>query len=187
MTTHIINKTVFLDRDGVINQDSPLYIKSPDEFIFIPGSTDAIKCLSQNGFDVMVITNQSVIGRKMIPQATLDAIFEKMNHGIEEIGGKIKDIFFCPHAPEDGCDCRKPKPGMIENAHKKYGMDLSTAFVVGDSPKDIECAMAAGVGHTALVKTGNGIKAQTRLAEKGVYPDHVGDNLLDVARWIISR
>ena len=105
--------TVFLDRDGVINQDSAEYIKHPSEFEFIPKSPEAIALLFRNGFQVIVITNQSMIGRNIATQEALDAVFKKMKAGVEKAGGRITDIFCCPHAPEDQCSCRKPKPGLI--------------------------------------------------------------------------
>lgn len=184
----IINtdKIVFLDRDGVINRDSPDYIKSPEEFHFIPGSRSAIRDLTAAGFAVIVITNQSVIGRKMADKATLEAIFAKMTDGVTARGGRILDIFFCPHTPSDGCDCRKPKPGLLEQASSKYGIDLSLAFMVGDSAKDIECARGAGVGASVLVMTGNGPKALATLAEKGAHPDFVAADLVEATGWILN-
>ncbi len=177
---------VFLDRDGVINIDSPEYIKNESEFEFIPESPEAIALLNQNGFKVIVITNQSVIGRKMISQKTLNAIFKKMKNGIKKAGGEITDIFFCPHAPEKNCSCRKPKPGLILEAKKKYQIDLNQTFMVGDSAKDIECALNAGCSKVLLVKTGNGLKARHYLLQKGIIPDYIGKNLYETALWIIN-
>ncbi len=180
------NKIVFLDRDGVINRDSPDYIKSPEEFHFIPGSRSAIRDLTAAGFAVIVITNQSVIGRRMANEATLEAIFTKMREGVAQRGGRIADIFFCPHTPADGCDCRKPKPGLLEQASAKYGIDLSSACMVGDSAKDIECARGAMVGSTVLVMTGNGPKALCALEEKEIRPDFVAADLAEAAGWILN-
>lgn len=180
-------KTVFLDRDGVINRDSPDYIKNRDEFVFLPNSTDAVKMLTEHGMDSIVISNQSVINRKMTPPDELDAIFEKMTSGVAEAGGCVKDIFFCPHIPEDNCSCRKPLPGLIQAAREKYGIDLSAACMVGDSAKDIECARNAGCAFSVLVKTGNGLKAERVLAEKNIFPDYVAEDLLDAARWIVKQ
>lgn len=178
--------SVFLDRDGVINVDSSDYIKTESEFEFIPKSPEAIALLTQNGFNVIVITNQSLIGRKMISQKTLDTIFKKMTDGIKKTGGDITDIFFCPHSPQDNCSCRKPKPGLILKAQKKYGIDLDKSFMVGDSAKDIECARNAGCAKAVLVKTGNGVKAAQQLFQKGFIPDFIGTDLYDAALWIIN-
>ncbi len=181
-----INKTVFLDRDGVINQDSPDYIKTPSEFIFIPGSIDAIKTLTLNNFDVIIITNQSAINRQMISTNTLENIFFKMKTRVQQSGGKIKDIFYCPHKPDDNCDCRKPKPGMILKAQKKHHIDLSKSIMVGDSAKDIECSIAAGCGFSALVRTGIRTTSEKALIEKNIHPDYIGNDLFDVVNWIIK-
>jgi D-glycero-D-manno-heptose 1,7-bisphosphate phosphatase len=183
--TKIMKNFVFLDRDGVINIDSPAYIKNESEFEFIPKSCEAIALLCKNNFQIIVITNQSLIGRKMISQKTLDAIFKKMRAGIKKAGGDIKDIFFCPHTPKDNCSCRKPKPGLIIAAQKKYQINLDHSFMVGDSAKDIECARNAGCSKALLVKTGNGIKARQKLLNKGIIPDFIGADLYETARWII--
>lgn len=178
--------TVFLDRDGVINIDSADYIKTPDEFRFIPKSAEAVALLSRAGFRIIIITNQSVIGRQMATRATLDAIFKKMTDGVEAAGGKIDDIFFCPHTPDAGCDCRKPKPKMIRDACEKYGIDPSFAMMIGDSAKDMECAVNAGCSKKILVRTGNGVSAYETLKSSGVFPDYFAEDLYDAALWILK-
>lgn len=180
-------KTIFLDRDGVINVDSADYIKTPEEFSFIPESPEGVALLSRNGFDVIVITNQSLIGRKMATPETLDAIFKKMTSGIENAGGCIKDIFFCPHTPQAGCDCRKPSPGMILAAFKKYQIQPGQSLMVGDSVKDIECARRAGCQTNILVQTGNGTSALKQLQKQNIQPGHIARNLYSAAQWIISH
>ncbi|SDU45487.1 D-glycero-D-manno-heptose 1,7-bisphosphate phosphatase [Desulfobacula phenolica] len=182
----IMEYTVFLDRDGVINKDSSEYIKDPSEFAFIPNSPEAIALLTKNGFNVIVITNQSLIGRHMATPDKLQAIFEKMKKGVKKAGGEIKDIFFCPHVPEDKCFCRKPMPGLIFDANKKYPIDLAQSCMVGDSAKDIECARNAGCSKAVLVKTGNGKTAQADLRKKGITPDHIASDLYEAACWIIK-
>lgn len=182
-----MDRVVFLDRDGVINMDSPDYIKKPEEFEFISKSPEAVSLLCRNGFSVIVITNQSLIGRKMADQNTLEAIFAKMKQGIENAGGRIHDIFFCPHLPGDNCSCRKPKPGLILDAKGKYGIDLEQCVMVGDSAKDIECGKAAGCGTTLLVRTGNGEKAAQKLAQQNTPPDHTADDLYAASLWIIEH
>lgn len=181
-----MKKTVFIDRDGVINRDSSDYIKTCDEFEFLPGSLDAFRLLDEVSYDAIVITNQSVIGRKMVTPEGLDAIFNKLKKGVEAHGGMIKDIFFCPHIPEDRCGCRKPLPGMIREAGEKYNLDLSETCMIGDSAKDIECAKNAGCGLSVLVKTGNGLNAAKELDKKNTNPDYIADNLLDAVRWLIK-
>jgi D-glycero-D-manno-heptose 1,7-bisphosphate phosphatase len=180
-------RVVFLDRDGVINRDSPDYIKSWSEFEFLPGSLEALKELKANGFAVILITNQSVIERKMISQNSLEHIHDMMKKTVLSKGGEIKDIFFCPHIPENNCDCRKPSPGLILEATEKHRIDLKASIMVGDSAKDIECARNAGCGTVILVKTGNGAMAEKQLKEKMIRPDVIVRDLLEAAHWIISR
>lgn len=179
--------TIFLDRDGVINVDSASYIKTPGEFRFIPGSAEAVALLFQRGFQIIVITNQSMINRKISNRENLDAIFAAMKAGIREKGGEIRDIFYCPHAPEEGCSCRKPEPGLIDLACTTYGISPLESFMVGDSAKDMECAHNAGVGKTVLVLTGNGRKALKRLEAKQIKPDFIALDLMDAARWILKQ
>ena len=183
----ILRKVVFLDRDGVINRDSPDYIKSWSEFEFLPGSLEAIKLLTLNGFATIVITNQSVINRKMVSGKVLDCIHTMMKEAVTSKGGQIKDIFFCPHVPEDRCNCRKPSPGLIFKAKRKYRIDIATSVMVGDSAKDIECARNAGCRHAVLVKTGNGSEAEKILKEKAIYPDLIARDLLEAVGWIITH
>ena len=178
---------VFLDRDGVINQDSPEYIKHPSEFHFIPGSRRAIARLNRHGFDIILITNQSIIGRNMVTPQTLDLIFDKMRQGIEAAGGRILDIFLCPHTPDAGCDCRKPEPGLIFQAKKRYNIDLSRSLFVGDSVKDIQAARHAGCSKAVLVATGNGKQAFQELTGLGTPPDHYAENLMAAALWITHQ
>ncbi len=182
-----MDRFVFLDRDGVINTESADYIKTPSEFEFIHQSPEAIALLCQNGFSVIVVTNQSLIGRKMASMETLSAIFQKMTRGIEDAGGWITDIFFCPHTPQDLCTCRKPAPGLILEAQKKYGIDLGTACMVGDKTTDIDCGKTAGCSTTILVKTGYGETALDQLAKENHRPDHVAQNLYDAAVWIVEH
>jgi D-glycero-D-manno-heptose 1,7-bisphosphate phosphatase len=183
----LLKNVVFLDRDGAINRDSPDYITSWAEFEFIPGSIDAIKLLNLNGFVVIIITNQSVINRNMISLDDLEYIHSMMKSAFKSGGGEIKDIFYCPHIPEDRCDCRKPEPGLIHKAQKIYNIDLANSVMVGDSVKDIMCARNAGCGHSILVKTGNGVDAEKILAQKKIFPDHVAEDILNAAKWIVTN
>lgn len=182
----LLKKVVFLDRDGVINRDSSDYIKCWEEFIFLPNSLEALKILTLKGFTLIVITNQSIINRKWVLPEVLEDMHRRLKSTVASHGGRITDIFFCPHTPDQGCSCRKPKPGLIEQACEKYVIDLSDAIMVGDSAKDILCAMAAGCGRTILVQTGNGMEAKDALALGNVYPTVVVADLLEAARWIIS-
>ena len=166
-------KLIILDRDGVINHDSDLYIKSPDEWKPIPGSLDAIARLNQWGYRVVVATNQSGIGRGLFEMDTLNAIHDAMHRAVHQAGGRIDAIFFCPHADEANCGCRKPKPGMLLEIARRLNVDLEGVPVVGDSLRDLQAAAAAGA-RPVLVLTGKGRK--TRDAGglppgTAVYPD----------------
>lgn len=186
----MLKQVVFLDRDGVINQDSSDYIKSWEEFIFLPNSLEALKMLTRKGCTLIVITNQSIIHRKWVLPEVLEDMHRRLKSVVASHGGKITDIFFCPHTPEQGCSCRKPKPGLILQACQKYAIDLSDAIMVGDSAKDILCGMAAGCGRTILVQTANapigGVSVRDALALDNVYPTAVVADLMEAARWIIS-
>ncbi|MBF0202422.1 MAG: D-glycero-beta-D-manno-heptose 1,7-bisphosphate 7-phosphatase [Desulfamplus sp.] len=178
--------TVFLDRDGVINVDSRHYIKNSREFHFIQGSAGAMALFTDAGWDIIVVTNQSGIGRGIIKKEDLGAIFSKMEQGTKEAGASIKDIFHCPHTPWHGCRCRKPAPGMIMDAVEKHNIDLSRSVMVGDSVKDIECGRAAGCAFSVLVLTGNGEESLSVLKGRGTPPDMVARDLLEAAEVIIS-
>jgi len=182
-----LNKVVFLDRDGTINRDSPDYIKSRAEFEFIPGSIEAIGELTANGFTVIVITNQSALARKLVSSAELDAMHAMMCEAVAAGGGRITDVFFCPHMPDEGCDCRKPAPGLIWQARQKYDLDLADAVMVGDSVKDVACGRNAGCGLTVLVKSGTDPDVENKLKKSPFAADRVAQNLLEAAGWIIDQ
>jgi D-glycero-D-manno-heptose 1,7-bisphosphate phosphatase len=179
-------RIVFLDRDGVINRDSPEYIKSWREFEFLPRSLAALRLLNENLFQVLIITNQSAVNRRMISLRDLNHIHLKMNAAIKAAGGLIQDIFFCPHVPQDRCLCRKPKPGMLFSAQQKYRINLTAAYMVGDRAKDVECAKQAGCGCALLVQTASN-EAERTLALKKIEPDFVAEDLFAAAEWIIAH
>jgi D-glycero-D-manno-heptose 1,7-bisphosphate phosphatase len=187
MKDEMAKRYVFLDRDGVINKDSPDYVKSWSEFEFLPESLDAIRLLTENNYSVVIITNQSIINRKMASLDDLEFTHAMMKKNVREGGGEIKDIFFCPHKPEDGCKCRKPEPGLILEAQKKYGIDVKNSVMVGDNAKDIECARRAGCRYAILVKTGNYEQAISSLEKMKIYPDHIARDLYEAAGWIIAN
>ena len=182
-----LDNVVYLDRDGTINHDSPDYIKSRAEFKFIAGSIEAIRLLTIGGFTSIVITNQSALTRKFISPGELDRIHSMMKDAIVSGGGMITDIFFCPHMPNDGCDCRKPAPGLLLQAQRKYNIDLSKSIMVGDSAKDIECARNAGCGQAVLVKTGKDDDVEHILKTKQIVADYTAINLYDAAKWILAN
>ncbi|MGI9322397.1 MAG: D-glycero-beta-D-manno-heptose 1,7-bisphosphate 7-phosphatase [Pseudomonadales bacterium] len=162
---------VILDRDGVVNLDSPKYIKSPDEWRPVPGSLEAIALLTQEGYEVYVATNQSGVARGLLSLDLLGAIHERMQEAAIEAGGRITDIRFCPHHPDDQCDCRKPEPGMLLDLANAHGLSLKGNPYVGDSLADLDCADAVGC-LPVLVRTGNGEKTlQQRPRHQPVYDD----------------
>lgn len=146
---------VILDRDGVINEDSAAYIKSPEEWIPIPGSLEAIARLHRAGWHVVVATNQSGIARKLFNPDTLVRIHEKMRRSVSDAGGRIEAIFFCPHGPHENCSCRKPLPGLFLDIARRLRVSLHGVPSIGDSLQDLDAARAAGA-HPILVRTGKG-------------------------------
>lgn len=166
-------KLIILDRDGVINHDSPDFIKSPQEWIPIPGSLEAIARLNQAGYRVVLATNQSGIARGLFDIATLNAIHSKMHAAAQLVGADIDAIFFCPHAALDACDCRKPKSGMFEEIGKRFKINLKGVPTVGDSLRDLQAGFNRGC-LPYLVLTGKGERTQmTGGLPPGtrVYPD----------------
>jgi D-glycero-D-manno-heptose 1,7-bisphosphate phosphatase len=175
-------KLVILDRDGVINQDSDDFIKSPDEWIPIPGSLEAIARLNREGWRVVVATNQSGVGRGLFNMDMLNRIHEKMLQMVRSKGGEIDGIFFCPHAPDESCRCRKPRPGMLEEIARRFRIKLNGVPAIGDSERDLVAARGA-MASPILVKTGKGrrtLKSSTELEGVPIYADlaAVADALL---------
>lgn len=156
-------KLIILDRDGVINEDSDDYVKSPEEWLPIPGSLEAIASLNQAGYTVAVATNQSGIARRLYNEQTLQAIHHKMQTALAAVGGAIDQIFYCPHSPLDQCLCRKPKPGLFQKIQKHYGLSLWNVPAVGDSLRDCQAAKQMGC-RVMLVQTGNGSHTLTTQA-----------------------
>lgn len=177
---------VFLDRDGVINFDSPNYIKNWNEFRFIPGSLEAIAQLTRHRFPVIVVTNQSAIHRGLTSSAEVLDIHRRLREAVTSHGGRIQDIFYCPHTPDERCDCRKPEPGMIFSAQKKYNIDVDRSWMVGDSARDIECGVNAGCGHTILVQTGDFDTATILFEQKKVRPEYTAKDLAEAANIIVN-
>jgi D-glycero-D-manno-heptose 1,7-bisphosphate phosphatase len=177
-------KLIILDRDGVINHDSDQYIKSPDEWKPIPGSLEAIAQLSQAGYRVVVATNQSGVGRGLFEMDTLNAIHEKMVKAVNQAGGRIDAIFFCPHTSADGCACRKPLPGMFREISTRFNVDLTDVPTVGDSLRDLQAAITVGA-QPILVLTGKGAKTAKNPDMPAITP--VFPNLAAVARHLVDE
>ena len=176
---------IILDRDGVINHDSDAFIKNEDEWQPIPGSLEALAALTKAGFTLAVASNQSGIARGLFGQAALDAMHEKMLALVHDAGGRISRIVICPHGPDDDCDCRKPKPGMLEQLARHFHTSLDGVPVIGDALRDLEAAAAVGA-RPILVRSGKGRKTETALPKRfaGVP---VYDDLADAARALIDE
>jgi D-glycero-D-manno-heptose 1,7-bisphosphate phosphatase len=167
---------VILDRDGVINEDSDDYIKSLDEWKPIPGSIEAIAALSRAGFSVVVATNQSGIGRGLFELEALEAMHQRLDELVEACDGRLAGIFYCPHHPDDDCDCRKPKTGLIDAIEAELGESALGAWFIGDSVSDLEAAEAKGC-EPVLVLTGKGRRSRAGIGAGShwqgvrIYPD----------------
>jgi histidinol-phosphate phosphatase family protein len=172
---------IFLDRDGVINKQKEGYVLHPEDFEFELGAIDGMKKMARLGMPLIIVTNQSVIGRGLSTLAILKKIHGKMLSGLRKHGIRIDSIFFCPHKPDESCGCRKPKIGMLVAAQEKHNLDLSKSFVIGDSTSDILMGKAAGC-TTILVRTGYGGKDKLHK----VKPDYICKDLPDAAS-IIAR
>jgi D-glycero-D-manno-heptose 1,7-bisphosphate phosphatase len=146
-------KLVILDRDGTINADRSDYVKSADEWVALPGALEAIARLNHDGWHVAIATNQSGLGRGLFDMAAFNAMHQKLNQQLAKHGGRVDAVFFCPHAPDEACTCRKPLPGMIEEAVERYGATPSQVPVVGDSLRDLQAGQAIGC-PTHLVRSG---------------------------------
>lgn len=183
-------KLVILDRDGVINQDSVNFIKNINEWIPIPGSLEAIALLNQSGFRVAVATNQSGVSRGLFDMATLNSIHEKMNRELAMVGGRIDAIFYCPHAADEHCHCRKPDTGMIEEIGKRFSIELAGVPAVGDALRDLQAFSAAGC-QPILVLTGKGeatLAASQQSAEKALPANTwICKDLAEAAQRIITQ
>ncbi|MEO8400539.1 MAG: D-glycero-beta-D-manno-heptose 1,7-bisphosphate 7-phosphatase [Gammaproteobacteria bacterium] len=174
-----MKKIIILDRDGVINYDALGYIRSPDDWVAIPGSLEAIADLNRAGYHVVVATNQSGVGRGYYDIAMLDTIHEKLMHELAEVGGHIDEIFFCPHHPSENCDCRKPKPGLLTRIQKKYEANMTEVYFIGDKLSDVQAARAVGC------------KPLLVLAEMSDNPELAGipyfPNLAQAAQYVLAQ
>lgn len=173
----MVNKAAFIDRDGTIAKDVP-YCRRPEDFELLPTVPEAINLLNQNGFKVVVVTNQSGIARGYFTEETLAQIHNKMEHELARNGAQVDAIYYCPHHPEDGCDCRKPKTALFQQAVQELGINLNHSFVIGDMQMDIDAGKALGC-KTILVATN-----PQGESDISTPPDYVANSLLEAAQWI---
>lgn len=174
-----------MDRDGVINASGRhRFVKSWDQFRFLPGVLTALKKLNADQRLCIVVSNQSGVGRKMMSKKNLSDLNRRMTQAIRASGGRMDAVYTCPHRPEDGCDCRKPRLGMIRRAMKRFPIDLSRSFMVGDNEVDIALGKAAGC-RTILVLSGKLDKKTA--SDLSIQPDRIAQGLLSAVRWILKE
>lgn len=178
--------TVFLDRDGVINRNRADYVIRWSEFHFLPGARRAIADLTTAGYRIVIITNQACIGKGMLSRPALDEMHWRMRHEIEQAGGRIAGILYCPHRSDDGCGCRKPEPGLLLRARDEYGVDLRQAIMVGDSVADMRAAEAAGIPGI-MVLSGLGWRAALHAPREALAAWQPALNLAHAAAIIRHR
>ncbi len=175
---------ILLDRDGVINRDSAAFVKSEAEFVPLPGAFEAIAALCRSGYQLAVCTNQSGVGRGLLTEAVLHKIHRKLEKGVTAAGGTLQGVAYCPHLPDDDCDCRKPKPGMVIELMQRLSVEPAQTTVVGDSLRDLQAGLAAGC-RVVLVRTGNGGRdeaAAIKLGCREIYDDLAAFARAEVAR-----
>lgn len=179
-------RAIFLDRDGVINENRPDYVKSLAEFVFLPGALEAVRRLAELDMPIIVVSNQSAINRGLVTQTMVDAITQAMQERIEATGGRVDAVFYCPHLPDEGCTCRKPRPGLFHQAACQLGIQLARSYVIGDALSDVQAALHIGA-QPLLVLTGRGHEQVKLLGEalRGSVP--VFDDLLAAALWVWQR
>ena len=186
------HRCVFLDRDGTINEEVN-YLSHPDQLRLIAGAAEAIKLLNQNGYKVVVVTNQAGVARGYFTEQAVREVHEVLEKMLEAHGAAVDAIYYCPHHPAAGigvyrqdCNCRKPKPGMLEKAAREVDLDLGVSFVVGDKISDLEAGHAVGC-RNILVHTGYGQESKNEFSGSVWQPEYVADDLLEAARWILQQ
>jgi D-glycero-D-manno-heptose 1,7-bisphosphate phosphatase len=177
--------TIFLDRDGVINENRADYVKSWSEFRFLPGSREAIARLTQAGHRLVVCTNQAGVASGMLSVEAVHEIHRRMVDAIGEMGGKIEKVYFCPHGKEEGCPCRKPRPGMLLRARAELGLEMQEAVFIGDSMSDIRAGLAAGI-HSVLVLSGLGLEQLRTYHHEANEPFRISLDLKHAAEFLLN-
>ena len=181
-----MRKAIFLDRDGTLNHDSKAYVKSVDELKIFEETPTALKLFSRTGYLIIIITNQSGVGRNYFSEQELLKMHQKLIQTVKEEGGQIDAIYYCPHHPDDNCNCRKPGIANISKAMKRFDIDLESSYFIGDSPKDIETGYRAGC-KTVLVKTGLKDYSPHAVRQWKYEPDFIFDNILQAAQSITEK
>lgn len=179
------NRAVFVDRDGTINVDVH-YLNDPNEFEMYPGVGEGVKRLKSNGFKIIIVTNQSGIGRGYFSERQLSDVHERMKIEFRKFGVELDGVYYCPHHPDDNCNCRKPNTGLFEKAIKEHNVDAGKSYVLGDKPLDVAAGKKIGA-RTVLIPEPH--EREAILSEKnewGCAPDYVADDFADAVEWIFS-
>jgi D-glycero-D-manno-heptose 1,7-bisphosphate phosphatase len=176
---------VFLDRDGTINEEAQ-YLDEPARLRLLPGAAEAIRVLNHAGVPVILVTNQAGVGRGYFPESAVNAIHRELARRLAAQGAHLDAIYYCPHHPDEGCDCRKPKPGMLLQAAKEYSLDLTRSFVVGDKVSDLEAGWRVGC-RMVLVLTGYGVEAREAFRHLDFQPHYVAADLREAVQWILAQ
>ena len=179
-------RAVFLDRDGTINENRSDHVKSLDEFVLLPGAIDAIGRLARSSLAVVIISNQSVINRRLASTQTVQAINRLLVEMVHGEGGRVDAVYFCPHTPDERCECRKPQPGLLLQAQAEYDLQLSGSYVVGDAATDVELALAVAA-QPILVLTGRGAEHVSRLTPEQRQRTQICADLSEAVTWILTR
>ena len=182
----IQRRAIFLDRDGVINANRADHVKSWEEFAFLPGAFDALKRIAASDFAILVTTNQAAIARGLTTDAAVREIHEHMSTEVARAGGRIDAVYYCPHLPDENCDCRKPRPGLYTRGAREWEIDLARSYVVGDAMADIAAAQAIGAAPI-LVLSGRGQEQRAVLEANHYAGFHVAHDLRDAVEWIWQK
>jgi len=178
-----MKRAVFLDRDGVISVNRPDYVKTWQELVFLPGVFEPLQLLAKSQWAVVIISNQSCVGRGLVDVTVVEAIHRAMEEEIRRRGGRIDAMFFCPHRPDEGCDCRKPQPGLLLKAARELSLDLTRSYLVGDAVTDVEAALAVDCSPI-MVLTGRGADQVRLLRQRGHHDVPVARDLAEAVALI---
>lgn len=181
-----LRRAVFLDRDGTINENRADHVKSLDEFILLPGVLAALQRLSSSDLSVIIISNQSVINRGLAPALAVGQINEHLVKLVRAAGGRIDGVYICPHRPDERCSCRKPRPGLLEQAQRDHKLQISGSYVVGDAATDVELAQAANC-RPALVLTGRGASQLQQMSARQRQGVYIAHDLQQAVDWILEQ
>jgi D-glycero-D-manno-heptose 1,7-bisphosphate phosphatase len=180
-----MHPAIFLDRDGVIIENRPDYVRSWAEVEIFPQALATLVRLARTPYKVVIVTNQAGIGKGLIPPAVSEDINRRLQVVIEQAGGRIDGIYVCPHRPDDRCDCRKPLPGLIHQAAAAFDLDLPASILIGDALSDLQAGRAAGVGRLALVRTGRGTQQSQMAGVEGLRPFEIYTDLSEACTQLI--